>query len=205
LYFNDFDDNGKKEQVLTYYLDGHEIPFANKDELQKQIPVIKKRFLYASDFAKAGLDEIFSADKLKNSEVLTADYFPNSILMNKGNMNFTTIPLPWLAQLSPYKDAVVVNANNDSLPDILIVGNFYDNNIQMGRNDADFGTILLNKGNGQFNCQSINGLQIKGEVRHIRKINIGKEEAYILARNNDSVMVIKFKDENPLKKQDNKF
>ena len=200
LYYNDFDDNGKKEQVLTYYLDGQEIPFANKDELQKQIPIIKKRFLYASDFAKASLDDIFSADKMKGSEILTADYFPNSVLMNKGNLNFTTTPLPWLAQLSPYKDAVVINANNDSLPDILMVGNFYDNNIQMGRNDADFGTILLNKGNGQFDCQSINGLQIKGEVRHIKKINIGKEEAFILARNNDSVMVIKFKDEKPFKK-----
>ena len=86
-----------------------------------------------------------------------------------------------------------------------MVGNFYDNNIQMGRNDADFGTILLNKGNGQFDCQSINGLQIKGEVRHIKKINIGKEEAFILARNNDSVMVIKFKDGQPFKTLDNKF
>ncbi len=205
LYYNDFDDNGKKEQVLTYYLEGQEIPFANKDELQKQIPVIKKRFLYASDFAKASLDDIFSADKMKGSEILTADYFSNSILMNNGNLNFTTVPLPWLAQLSPYKDGVMVNANNDSLPDILLVGNFYDNNIQMGRNDADFGTILLNRGNGQFDCQSINGLEIKGEVSHIKKINIGKEEAYILARNNDSVMVIKFKDELPLKTQDNKF
>ncbi|HWH62406.1 MAG TPA: VCBS repeat-containing protein, partial [Ginsengibacter sp.] len=212
LYYNDFDDNGKKEQVLTYYLDGHEIPFANKDELQKQIPVIKKRFLYASDFAKADLDEIFSEEKLRNSVVLTADYFSNSILMNNGNLpdgkpglNFTTIPLPWQAQLSPYKDAVVINANNDSLPDILMVGNFYDNNIQMGRNDADFGTILLNKGNGQFISENINGLQIKGEVRHIKKINIAKEEAYILARNNDSIMVIKFKDEGVLKKQGSKF
>ncbi len=24
LYYNDFDDNGKKEQILTYYLDGRE-------------------------------------------------------------------------------------------------------------------------------------------------------------------------------------
>jgi hypothetical protein len=194
LYFNDFDDNGKKEQLLTYFLGGHEIPFANKDELQKQMPVIKKRFLYSADFAKARLDEIFSEEKLKNSEILTADYFPNSVLINKGNLNFETEPLPWLAQLSPMKDAIVVNANNDSLPDILTVGNFYDNNIQMGRNDADFGTILLNKGNGKFVCENINGIEIKGQVKHIKKINIGKEEAYILARNNDSLMVIKLAD-----------
>lgn len=194
LYFNDFDDNGKKEQLLTYYVDGHEIPFANKDELQKQMPVIKKRFLYAADFAKARLDEIFSEDKLSNSEVLTADYFSNSVLINKGNMSFATEPLPWLAQLSPLKDGVIVNANNDSLPDILVVGNFYDNNIQMGRNDADFGTILINRGHGRFECEPINGLNIESQVRHIKKINIGRQEAYILARNNDSVMVIKFSD-----------
>jgi hypothetical protein len=194
LYYNDFDDNGKKEQVLTYYLQGHEIPFANKDELQKQIPIIKKRFLYAEDFAKASLNNIFSADKLKNADVLTADYFPNSVLINDGKLNFITQPLPWLAQLSPYKDGVVVNANNDKLPDILLFGNFYENNIQMGRNDADFGTILINRGNGKFDCESINGLQIKGQVRHIKKIKIGKQEAYIIVRNNDSAMVIKFAD-----------
>jgi hypothetical protein len=195
LYYNDFDDNGKKEQVLTYYLEGHELPFANKDELQKQIPIIKKRFLYAADFAKASLDDIFSEEKLKNASILSADYFANSVLLNSGDLNFTAKPLPWLAQLSPYKDGIIVNANNDNLPDILLVGNFYDNNIQMGRNDADFGTMLINKGNGQFDCQSINGLAIKGQVKHIKRIKIGKEEAYILARNNDSLMVIKFKDE----------
>ena len=204
LYYNDFDDNGKKEQVLTYYLQGHEIPFANKDELQRQIPIIKKRFLYAEDFAKASLKEIFTAEKLKNAEVLTADYFPNSVLINDGKMNFTTLPLPWLAQLSQYKDGVVVNANDDNLPDILLFGNFYDNNIQMGRNDADFGTMLINKGNGKFDCESINGLQVKGQVRHIKKINIGNQEAYILVKNNDSAMVIKFSG-NKIKKQDSKF
>ena len=108
-------------------------------------------------------------------------------------MNFTTEPMPWLAQLSPYKDGIVVNANDDSLPDILLVGNFYDNNVQMGRNDADFGTILVNKGNNQFECENINGIQIKGQVKHIKKININKQEAYIIAKNNDSLMVIQFK------------
>ena len=120
-------------------------------------------------------------------------------------MQFETVAMPWLAQLSSYRDAVVVNANNDSLPDILVVGNFYPNNIQMGRNDADFGTILLNRGNGKFTCESINGLAVKGEVRHIKKIMINHEEAYILARNDDSVMVIKFKDQIPVRKPDNKF
>ncbi|HEV8083762.1 MAG TPA: VCBS repeat-containing protein [Chitinophagaceae bacterium] len=192
LYFNDFDDNGKKEQVLTYYLGGKEIPFASKAELEKQIPLLKKKFLYAEDFAKASLAEIFSSDKLEHAEVLSADYFSNAILINNGNLQFDTRALPWQAQLTSCKDAVIVNANDDDLPDILLMGNYYENNIEMGRYDAGFGTILVNKGKGQFLAESINGLQVKGQVRHIKKINLGKQYAYILARNNDSAMVIKF-------------
>ena len=193
LYFNDFDANGKKEQVLTYYLNGKEIPFANMAELQKQIPVLKKKFLYAENFAKASLSELFGSDKLDNAEVLTANYFANAILINKGNLQFETKALPMEAQLTPYKDAVVVNANNDNLPDILLFGNYYDNNIEMGRYDADFGTVLINKGNGIFTCETINGLSIKGQVRHVKPINIGKQQAYVIARNSDSAMVIRFK------------
>jgi hypothetical protein len=194
LYYNDFDDNGKKEQILTYYVGGKEVPFANKSELEKKLPVLKKRFLYAEDFAKASLKDLFLADKLDKASVLTADYFSNAVLINDGKMNFTVQALPWEGQLTSYRDAIVVNANNDSLPDLLLTGNYYDNNIEMGRYDADFGTVLINKGNASFACEPINGLTIKGQTRHIRKIEIGKKEAFILARNNDSTMIIRFKE-----------
>lgn len=191
LYYNDFDDNKKKEQVMSYYVGGKELPFASKDELQKQIPLIKKNFLYAEDFAKASMAELFTNEKLKNAQVLSADFFDNSVLINDGKMHFTVQKLPWEAQLTSYRDAIAINANDDNLPDILLVGNYYDNNIQMGRYDADFGTILINKGGGNFSCESLNGLQIKGQVRHIRKVTLATgKEAYVLARNNDSVMVI---------------
>ena len=193
MYYNDFDGNGKKEQLLTYFLNGKEIPFANKAELEKQMPsVMKKKFLYAEDFAKASLKDLFSQKKLDEAAVFTADYFSNAILINKGNLQFETKALPMAAQFSSLKDAVVVNANNDALPDILIGGNFYDNNIEMGRYDADYGTILINKGNGNFSCETLNGLQIKGQIRHIKPILIGKQQAFVVARNSDSAMVIKF-------------
>ena len=193
LYYNDFDNNEKKEQVLTYFLNNREIPFANKDELQKQIPVVKKRFLYAEDFAKATLNDIFSKEKLSASEVLTANYFSNAVFINDGKMNFSLQPLPWQAQLTSYKDAVVINANSDNLPDVLLAGNFLENNIQMGRYDADCGTILINQGKGKFTAQQVNGLPIKGQIRHIRSINIGRQQALVLAKNNDSTMVIRLK------------
>jgi hypothetical protein len=112
--------------------------------------------------------------------------------MNKGNLNFETKPMPWEAQLSSLKDAVIVDANGDNLPDILLFGNYYDNNIQMGRYDADYGTILINKGHGDFAVENINGLQVKGQTRHVKPIVINKQSAFVLARNNDSAMIISF-------------
>jgi len=193
LFYSDFDENGKHEQILTYYLAGREIPFANKDELQKQLPYLKKKFLYAGDFAKASLEELIGSENLQKAEKLTANYFANAVLINDGHLNFTISELPWEAQLTSYRDAVVVNANNDDLPDILLVGNFYENNIQMGRYDADFGTILLNLGKGHFQCETINGLVLKGESRHIRPMKINSKEAFVVAKNNDSARVIGFK------------
>jgi hypothetical protein len=199
LYYNDFDDNGKKEQILTYYLEGKEIPFANKAELEKQMPALKKKFLYAEDLAKASLSDLFGENKLRSADVLTADYLSNAVLINKGHLNFATSALPMEAQLTPYKDAVVVNANDDDKPDILLMGNYYDSNIEMGRYDADFGTLLINKGNGNFAATTLNGLHVKGQVRHIQPILIKGHESYILARNNDSTMVIAFKPTVPLR------
>jgi hypothetical protein len=193
LYYNDFDGNGKKEQVLTYYLGGKEIPFASKDELVKQIPELKKKYLYAEDFAKASLDDIFKKEKLESAEILTANYFSNIILINNGNWNFTLKELPWLAQLTPYRDAAITDVNGDSRPDILLTGNFYHSSIQMGEYDADYGTVLVNKGGGNFTCNTLNGFAIKGEVRHVRKIDLANKEAFILARNNDSLKVISFR------------
>jgi len=148
--------------------------------------------MYAEDFAHASPVNLFTAKKLSASTILTADYFDNVLLVNQGNMQFEAQPLPREAQFTAYRDAVVVHANNDELPDILLAGNYYDNNIEMGRYDADFGAILLNRGNNTFTCESINGLSIKGQARHIRPVMINKRPAFIIAKNNDSTVVIRF-------------
>jgi enediyne biosynthesis protein E4 len=113
-------------------------------------------------------------------------------LINKGSFQFEVNALPPETQFSSMKDAVVINANNDNLPDILIAGNYYDPNIEMGRYDADYGTVLINKGSGKFIAESINGLSIKGQVRHIKPVTVAKQQAYILVRNSDSTMIIRF-------------
>ena len=192
MYYYDFDGNGRKEQLLTYFLNHKEVPFASIAELSKQMPVIKKKFMYAGDFAKAALSEIFDPEKLKDALNYKANYFSNAVLINNGNMKFTLKALPWDAQLTSYRDAVIVNANHDSLPDVMIVGNYFDSNTEMGRYDGDMGTMLINKGNGNFKVEVLNGVTVKGQIRHISSFRSKDNQQYfIMARNNDSTVVIR--------------
>lgn len=190
MYYNDFDNNGTKEQVITYYKQGMEIPMSSKMDMEKQMPFLKKKYLYAADFSKASLNEILSKDKLAAADVYTADYFYNAVLINDGKGNFSVKALPWQAQLTCLKDATVIDANGDKLPDILTAGNFYEQAIPLNRNDAGFGSILINKGNGNFEATNINGLVITNQVRHILPITIKSGKAYVIARNNDALMII---------------
>jgi len=192
LYYFDADNNGKKEQIITYYLGKEELLFANKSELEKQVPSLKKKYLYAADFAKASPADVFGKDKLRKAELLEANYLANALFINNGNLSFTISACPWHTQLTSYRDALIMDDNHGCKPDILLAGNFYPNNIQMGRYDADQGSLLVNKGKGQFAFRQLNGFVQKGEVRKIRKLQIGQgSTAFLLARNHDSLQLIR--------------
>ncbi|GAO45051.1 VCBS repeat-containing protein [Flavihumibacter petaseus] len=191
LYVNDFDGNGKKDQILTYYIHGLERPFANKGELERQMPLLKKKFLYAADFARADMTALFGLQKLQEADTLAADEFTSVILINDGHLNYTAVPLPWQAQLSPIYPAVPFDYNNDGRVDWLCFGNYYDNNIQMGRNDGDFGDLLIGRGDGTFGYHNLPGLVIRGQVRRSGIIRLAKGgSALLLAKNNDSLQLV---------------
>ncbi|MCF2486703.1 VCBS repeat-containing protein [Dyadobacter sp. CY347] len=199
MYINDYDGNGRKEPLLTYYLNGKEALFPTKLEMEKQMPVIRKKYIFATDFAKAGLGDLVGEDKLKEAQVLSADYFQNAVLVNDGKGNFEVKPLGYKAQWTPFYDAQIIDANGDKLPDVLIMGNFYNCNIQMGRYDSDFGTVLINRGNCNFTPESLKGLQVKGQVKHLKNIKLKSGNAIVAARNDDKLVVIRRKSD-PVKK-----
>ena len=193
MYVKDLDNNDITEQIITYYLDGREIPFANKDELIKQLPVLKKQYLYAGDFAKANLNELFGKEKLAEADKFEATEFSNALFLNDGKGNFTLQSLPAIAQWSNLRSAIALPNRANGLPDIWLGGNFYENNIQMGRYDADRGTILVNNGKGGFAAATPCIPGITGQVRKMARIRLGVkgEEAVVLAKNNEGLQLMK--------------
>jgi enediyne biosynthesis protein E4 len=192
MYFNDFDDNGKKEQIFTYFVGGREVIIHTKDELTKQMPSLKKKFISYQKFSEASLTEIVAAKKLKESKVFVARNFESCLFLNDGNMKFRRQVLPKALQFFPVMDFHVDDINGDTQPDVLAAGNFYEVNIQMGRIDASYGALLVGNKNGSFspvpNAEA--GLSVEGQTRRIRTISIGEERHFVFARNNDTPVFV---------------
>ena len=190
MYVNDFDDNGRIEQIISYHVGGMEIPFASKILLEKSIPALKKKFLYAADFSKADMTDLFGGSKLGQAMLLTANTFESMVFINDGNLTFRGMPLPFEAQLGTVRSLSVLPSAGGNLPDIMVWGNFHANNIEIGRQDALPGMLLLNQGSGVFRSSPVRGLDIKGQVSQIKSMDVAGRQAFLLAQNNDSLRLI---------------
>ncbi|HCL06887.1 MAG TPA: hypothetical protein DHW64_13440 [Chitinophagaceae bacterium] len=189
MYMNDFDANGRVEQILTYYVNGTEMPLASKLQLEKSIPLLRKKYLYAADFAKADLKQLFAPQKFEKAYQLEANCFDHLLLLHDGGMKFTATALPYETQFSQIRS--VLRIDDGAQPQWLTMGNFYANNVEIGRQDADFGTLLsYEKGKGMKISVSAMPV-ITGQVRNAKPITINNQRAYIIARNNETAIVLR--------------
>ncbi|MGR3811533.1 VCBS repeat-containing protein [Jiulongibacter sp. NS-SX5] len=184
LYVNDIDENGRLDQILTHYMNGEEVIFADKKELEKQMPFIRKKYNLSRDFSEAYFKDVFGRDKIDNATVFEANYFKNALLLNTGS-SFELRELPKASQYGP-KMAFGEVTNGQ----ILMLGNFYESNIQFGRYDGYYGG-LLSMNDGKINHSDLNNLKIKGQARSITPIMIQGQQCFIIARNDDVLMVIR--------------
>ena len=189
LYSNDFDGNKTVDPVITYYHQGKEIPFATKEELTKQLPFLNKKYLSYTAFAKADFKDIFTKEKLDAAKkkyiyTLATTYFENT-----GNNSYSIKEIPNLVQSSSVHSLLIEDFDNNGFKDVLLAGNRYDVNTQLGRLDASHGQLLLNF-DGNFTLDKSNSFSIDGPVRAIKKINIKNKEYYIFGINNDSLQIL---------------
>lgn len=187
MYVNDFDDNGQIEQVLTYYLNDREIPFANHMELTKQLTVLKKEYIYAKDLAQASLPQLFGQQQLNQATRWEANYFASAYYENLGDLKFKLHPLPDRLQFSPLYAALNDAKAPNQSP--LLAGNFYDCNIEMGRYDADYGNWLVIYEQGNMRTAP-SELPLTGQVKKMAYLTIKGRRCFIIARNDEKLLII---------------
>jgi len=172
LYATDLDDNGTIDPILTSYVIGNSYPFIMMDDLNAQVPSLRKKFLDYTSYADATIQDIIPQQKLSAIKPLQANTFSTVYLKNTVN-GFKIESLPVEAQYSPVFSICCTDVNKDGYDDILLFGNNMYNRIRLGRYDANHGMLFLNDGKGNFNylSQTKSGFNIRGDVRSSLMIN----------------------------------
>lgn len=196
LWINDYDNNGTLEQILTRHIDGGDFPIHMKKELTSQIVSLKKQNIKASDYAKRTINQLFSEEIIKNTIVKQVNISETVIAINQGKGNFTIKKLPSRVQWSCVYGISCTDLNNDGFIDLILAGNNFEFKPQFSRLDANYGTVLLNDKNNNFEWQNYDksGFFIKNEVKHLKQFKDKNGQVFLIAAiNNDAPKVFKIK------------
>ncbi|MEO5600744.1 MAG: VCBS repeat-containing protein, partial [Cyclobacteriaceae bacterium] len=122
IFLHDIDNNGSLDHILTYYNQGKEHPFLSRDQLVKQVPFLRRKFLKYESFRHVQRKDILPGDP---SQYLrkTARNFASIYLENTNNGKFSIHKLPVEAQLFPIFSFEVDDVNQDGHADVLAIGN----------------------------------------------------------------------------------
>ena len=191
LWVKDFDGNGDPDKILTYTIDGRNMPMFLKKDMEEQMPGIKKGNLKNEVYAGKSVEDLFPGDALKDAVVKKVNYTSSCVAFSKGNGQFTVQKLPPMAQLSCINVVSCTDVNGDGIPDLVTGGNQFGFLPQFERLDASLGDVLINNGKGQFIWQDVvtTGLHMRGEMRDIVTVK-GKDRNYYLFLQNADVPVL---------------
>ncbi len=194
MYINDFDNNGRAEQILSVYNGEESYPLALRHDLIKQLPVLKKRYLKYETYKEQTVYDMFSEAQLEDALKLYVNETRTSVILSKGDGTYDIQPLPIEAQLAPAYGILIHDFDEDGHQDVLLGGNFHRAKPEVGIYAADYGMFLRGDGKGNFTPLSIqeSGFLLMGEVRDMMMLNIGKKPTVWVARNNDQVQVFEF-------------
>ena len=181
LFVKDFDKNGTVEQIMTYSVDGKDYTFLAKDELERQLPVLKKAYLTYSEVAGQTVEYMFY-DLFKDYVSLQAEVLSSSCFLNDGKGNFKRIDLPEQLQTAPIM-CFSTTSNNS----FIAAGNFYGVIPYEGRYDALIPTVFsYNKITASF-VTNFSLPLFSGEVKDIKWYNApSNNKVMMMARNNDA-------------------
>ena len=186
MFVKDFDGNGTEEQIMTYHENGSDFPILDRDELFKQLPFLKKKYLYYKDYASANMTDLFGADVYQTAVIKELRELSSSIYWGSNN-GFTKNTLAPEIQYSNVSSILLEDTDNNGTIDIVLGGNQSKVKPQFGPLESSNGWILKQQKNGIFGKPI--SLGVKGEIRSIISFKNTDQYSIILGINNDSIKI----------------
>lgn len=188
-YVNDFDNNGSIEQIVCNYNEGKSYPLVLRHDLIKQLPHLKKKYVYYTNYKGQAIEDIFTSEELKNSIVHEVTMLESILLINNGDASFKIKPLPKESQFAPIYAISASDFDKDGVIDLVLGGNLYNVKPEIGSYDASYGQFLKGTGNGDFTVYSMaeSGLFLDGEIRDFKIFSHKQNDLLVVSKNNSTV------------------
>jgi hypothetical protein len=201
LYAKDLDGNGSIDPILFYHIRNSEgnkksYPAISRGQFSDQVPAVKKQFLQAKEYAKAGFNEIFKGRQRDSLQHLTCTETRSCYFENVGNGKFQKHVLPMEVQFAPVNAIICEDIDNDGWPDLIMAGNEYQADVITGRYDASYGCFLKGGPGRQFHFMPPvkSGFVVDGDVKDMAIVAMGKEQKLLLVGvNNDALRVFRIR------------
>ena len=187
LWLKDFDNNGIIDKIITRSVDGKDKPVFMKSEIESQLPLLKKLNLQNNVFANKTVQELFSKEQWNGTTQKIVNTSTSYLAINNGNGQFTIKALPVSVQFSSINAILPTDINQDGFIDLLVGGNEFNFQPQLGQLDASKGDVLLNDGKANFTvvAKENTGINCTGQVRDIVTLPLKNKIAYLYLQNNE--------------------
>jgi len=196
IYAKDFDSNGSLDPFISCYWrdtsgNKKEYFFHGRDDMIKQLILIRRKFQTYTSFGLATVDQVFTPQELNGSIKMQAVSMSSVVLLNQGQGKFEIRELPVEAQFAPLYGMQMMDVNRDDFLDMVLTGNDFGIELTQGRADAMNGLVLLNDTKGNFKSLSLNesGVNIPGDSKGLVMLNAGSRNLLLAMRNLDSLAV----------------
>ncbi len=188
IYWHEFAKTGTRHGVISYTMNGETYPIHPRDDLIMQLPFLRKKFPFYSDYAKARMADLFPAAELKAAVYVEMNQMQSGILLNGVDSGWKFQALPVEAQFAPIKSILVQDWDGDGKQDLLLAGNELGFEVINGPIDALNGLSLKGLGDGRFELQR-DGFRVTGEGNSLILVNRpGKTKLVIAGQNNGSLL-----------------
>ncbi|MBC7848356.1 MAG: VCBS repeat-containing protein, partial [Chitinophagaceae bacterium] len=183
MYVEDFDRNGRVDQLVSYTINDIEYPFLVKDEVERWMPVLKKHYLLYKDYAGVPMKDVFYGfvDTVKP---LIAERLGSVVCYGNGAGAFEVVDLPSELQLAPIFSFQQVGETTKASNIYLAGGNFLDVVPYEGKYDAQPLAAFRFKGNAIEYIHQPALMQINGQFRDLQWIK-RKNDRLLLVAGND--------------------